>query len=209
MANNYITNEQNKIYILGGRGVGKTSLFNLIFSGKFDEKIPPSDKGIVKSNLQMGKKIFTIKDLTDDENFDVTKNLKNELESVILILVLFSLNDRESFEYAKTLVEFIKHNLINNKDLGLILVGNKSDIRETDISEIKITQKEINQHFEPSQYFSYIETSCKNNHNIDKIKKIIEEIEIDEGENDEDIGGLTEEERKRKVKESDESCLIY
>ena len=119
------------------------------------------------------------------------------------------IEDRESFEYAKTLVEFIKHNLINNKDLGLILVGNKSDIRETDISEIKITQKEINQHFEPSQYFSYIETSCKNNHNIDKIKKIIEEIEIDEGENDEDIGGLTEEERKRKVKESDESCLIY
>ena len=53
--------------------------------------------------------------MTDDENFTYTKKLQNELEDVILIIILFSLVDKESFEYAKTLIGFIKNSLMNNK----------------------------------------------------------------------------------------------
>ena len=204
----YDTNEQNKIYILGGRGVGKTSLFNILFSGKFDENISPSEKGIAKSNLQNGKNIFTIKDLTDDESFEITKILSNELEEVILVFVLFALNDLESYEYAKTLIGFIKHNITNNKDLSVILVGNKYDVGEKDKNEIKVTKKEVHQFFGGADNFFYTEISCKTGYNIDKIKKVIDEIEVAE-EEPEDIGVLTEEERQKKVKESDQSCNIY
>ena len=38
----YKTDEQNKIYILGGKSVGKTSFFHLIFSDKFNENLEQS-----------------------------------------------------------------------------------------------------------------------------------------------------------------------
>ena len=145
--NNYSTNEQNKIYILGGKGVGKTSFFNLLFSKQFDENISPSDIGIKKSNLEKDNKIFTIKELTDDEKFSTTKIFQNELEGVISVFILFALNDRESFEYSKTLIEFIKHNLTNNKDLSIVLLGNKYDLGEIDKNNIQITKKEVHQYF--------------------------------------------------------------
>ena len=73
--NEYDTNEENKIYILGGKGVGKTSFFHLIFEDKFVEDLTPSKPGIIKSEYIKEKIKFTIKDLSDDETFEKTKNI--------------------------------------------------------------------------------------------------------------------------------------
>ena len=194
LQNNYDTNEQNKIYILGGRGVGKTSFLRALFSEKFDENIKPSEKGITKSNFQKDKKVFTIKDLTDDESFTVTKFLQNELEDVILIFIIFAVNDKESFEYAKTLIEFIKRNLMNNKDLTIILLGNKYDIGENNSNEIQITKNQVLKFFSQTDNFFYNEISCKTNFGVDKIRKVIEDLDVDNGD-DEDDNGVMEEEK--------------
>ena len=68
--------EENKIYIIGGRGVGKTTFLHLLLSDKFYNNLNPSELGIIKSQLQRGNKYFTLKDLTDDENFSKTYILK-------------------------------------------------------------------------------------------------------------------------------------
>ena len=208
LQNNYDTNEQNKIYILGGRGVGKTSFLRALFSEKFDENIKPSEKGITKSNFQKDKKVFTIKDLTDDESFTVTKFLQNELEDVILIFIIFAVNDKESFEYAKTLIEFIKRNLMNNKDLTIILLGNKYDIGENNFNEIQITKNQVLKFFSQTDNFFYNEISCKTNFGVDKIRKVIEDLDVDNGDDEDDNGVMEEEERKKRVKETDKSCFI-
>ena len=208
LQNNYDTNEQNKIYILGGRGVGKTSFLRALFSEKFDENIKPSEKGITKSNFQKDKKVFTIKDLTDDESFTVTKFLQNELEDVILIFIIFAVNDKESFEYAKTLIEFIKRNLMNNKDLTIILLGNKYDIGENNSNEIQITKNQVLKFFSQTDNFFYNEISCKTNFGVDKIRKVIEDLDVDNGDDEDDTGVMEEEERKKRVKETDKSCFI-
>ena len=199
--------EQNKIYILGGKGVGKTTLFHLLFSDKFDEAIVPSKPGIIKSNLKKGNKEFTIKDLSDDENFTNTNILKNELEDVILIFVLFSLDDKKTFEYAKTLIQFIKNNIIYNKELNIILLGNKYDLVE---NNPKITKREIDQYIYNLENLYYFEMSCKTNYNFSKIKELINDIEINEGGNEEDDDKIPEEERKKIIHEAkSSSCLIY
>ncbi len=208
LQNNYDTNEQNKIYILGGRGVGKTSFLRALFSEKFDENIKPSEKGITKSNFKKDKKVFTIKDLTDDESFTVTKFLQNELEDVILIFIIFAVNDKESFEYAKTLIEFIKRNLMNNKDLTIILLGNKYDIGESNSNEIQITKNQVLKFFSQTDNFFYNEISCKTNFGVDKIRKVIEDLDVDNGDDEDDNGVMEEEERKKRVKETDKSCFI-
>ena len=201
----YKVDEENKIYIVGGRGVGKTSFFNLIFSVKYQDKIQSSELGISKSQYKIGNKQFTIKELTDDEKFSKTNVLKDELEDVLLIFVLFAINDKNSFEYAKTLIDFIKKSLINNRDLNIILIGNKSDIGEDAPNSIQVPKKEVDQYI---YTIENIEFSCKTEKNLETIKKKIEEIEIEE-EKDEDDDKIPEEERKKKVNEAKEkSCFI-
>ena len=204
----YKVDEENKIYIVGGRGVGKTSFFNLILSLKYNKDIDSSPLGISKCQYKIGNKQFTIKELTDDEKFSKTNVLKDELEDILLIFVIFAINDKNSFEYAKTLIQFIKNNLINNKDLNIILVGNKCDIGEDDPNSIQVHNKEVDQYIYNIENIFYFEFSCKTEKNFENVIKKIEEIEIEE-EKDEDDDKIPEEERKKKVNEAKEkSCII-
>ena len=206
----YNVDEQNKIYILGGKGVGKTTFFHLIFSGQFNSDIPESKPGIIKSNYKKGNKVFTIKDLSDDEDFNITKILKNELEDVILIFILFSLDDKDSFEYAKTLVQFIKNNLIDNKELNIILLGNKYDLGENNDEAIQVKKREADKYASTMENLFYYEISCKTSYNFATIKKLIDEIEINDGGNEEDDDKISEEERKKKVNDvKNSSCLLF
>ena len=203
------TDEQNKIYILGGKGVGKTTFFHLIFSDKFNGDIQPSKPGIIKSNFKIGNKEFTIKDLSDDENFSTTKILKNELEDVILIFILFSLDNIKSFEYAKTLIQFIKNNLIDNKELNIILIGNKYDLGENNSELIQVSKREVDRYIYNIENIFYYEISCKSYHNFSKVKDLLNDIEINEGGNEEDDDKIPEEERKKKVNDAKaSSCLL-
>ena len=205
----YKVDEQNKIYIIGGRGVGKTSFLYQIQTGNFNEDIKPSEIGIAVSPYKFGNKNFTIKELTDDNNFAKTNLLKNELEDIILIFVLFALDSKESFEYAKNLIQFIKNNLINNEEMYIILLGNKKDLIESKVSEKKIEKREIDQYIYNLDNIRYYEISCKTGNNINIIKDIINRIEIVE-DKEEDDGKIPEEERKKKVNEiKDKTCVIY
>jgi len=207
--NNYKVDEQNKIYIVGGRGVGKTSLLCQIQSGKFSEKITPSAVGIIKSKYINGKGEFTLKDFTDDDSFTTTNKLKDDLEDALLIFVLIALDDPKSFEYAKTLIQFIKNNLISNKELTMVLLGNKYDLVEQNQSEKKVEKREIDNYIHNIDNLYYYNISCKTNLNIDKIKELIDSIEIEEDKDDED-DKIPEEERKEKVEIAKEnSCFIY
>ena len=47
----------------------------------------------------------------------MTKFIHNELEDLNMILIIFALNNKESFEYAKTLIRIIKCNWVSNQDL--------------------------------------------------------------------------------------------
>ena len=205
---NYKVEEQNKIYIVGGRGVGKTTFLYQIHSGQFNDSLSHSEIGIAISQYKKGSKVFTIKELTDDENFSKTNILKNELEDVILIFVLFALDDKESFEHAKNLIQFIKNNLINNEEMHIILLGNKQDLVESNPSGNIVERKEIDQYIFNIENLRYYEISCKTNYNISLIKEMIDGIEIEE-EKDEDDGKIPEEERMKKINEAkNKSCLF-
>ena len=93
--------EENLIFILGARGVGKTSLKNVISGREFNEKEAHSKIGITTSYLTVDDKNYCIKELTDNDNFSETKNLKYRLEEILLIFVVFSVDDENSLEYAK------------------------------------------------------------------------------------------------------------
>ena len=178
--------EENVVYILGSKGVGKTSLANILSGKDFNENEIHTNKTIKTCHYQSEKKNFTLKELTDDENFSKTGNLKNCLEELIAIIVLFSVDDEKSLEYAESLILFIKSNLTYNLDLKIILIGNKHDRKKNNDTNITVNLMEAENFAIKNDIYDYY-ISCKTKYNIESIQKILEDINeskyVDKDEN--------------------------
>ena len=187
--------EENVVYILGSKGVGKTSLANILSGKSFNEHEIHTNKSIKTCHYRSENKDLTLKELTDDENFSMTGNLKNCLEELIAIIVLFSVDDEKSLEYAESLILFIKSNLTYNLDLKIILIGNKHDRKKNNDTNITVNLMEAENFATKNDIFDYY-ISCKTKYNIESIQKFLEEINenkyVDKDENThEDSATLT------------------
>ena len=167
--------EENVVYILGSKGVGKTSLANILSGKDFNENEIHTNRTIKTCHYQSENKNLTLKELTDDENFTKTGNLKNCLEELIAIIVLFSVDDEKSLEYAESLILFIKSNLTYNLDLKIILIGNKHDRKKNNDTNITVNLMEAENFAIKNDIYDYY-ISCKTKYNIESIQKILEEI---------------------------------
>ena len=165
----------NTIYILGSRGVGKTSLLNILLVREYDENVRKSKIGITTYYKQDDKDLI-FKELTDDENFTFTKILKNSLEEIILIIIVFDIDDEDTLEYAKSLILFINNNITYNLGIQIILMGNKYDSKKINNAKIKVNQIEAENFVVDIDNCSFYELSCKTGLNIDIIEKTINEI---------------------------------
>ena len=166
----------NTIYILGARGVGKTTLLNILLGRGYNENVPHSKIGITTSYYNLNNKQLIIKELTDDENFSHTKILQNQLEEILLIIIVFSIDDENSLEYAKSLIIFIKSNITYNKGIQIILFGNKYDSKKINNAKIKVNQIEAENYASEIENCSYYELSCKTGRNIEIIDQLLNEI---------------------------------
>ena len=177
---------ENVIYLLGAKGVGKTSLINILLGREFSEKELHTKKGIKSHHYHTENKNFLIKELTDDENFSMTKNLQNSLEELMLILVMFSIDDEKSLDYAENLILFVKNNLTYNLGLKIILIGNKSDTKKSNNTQITVNLMEAENFALDNDIYDYY-ISCKTKSNIESIHKIMEDLNevkyIDKEEN--------------------------
>ena len=166
----------NTIYILGSRGVGKTTLLNILLGKGFIENVPHSKIGITTSFYNLNNKELIIKELTDDENFSHTKILQNQLEEILLIIVVFSIDDENSLEYAKSLIMFIQSNITYNLGIQIFLFGNKYDSKKINDAKIKVNQIEAENYASDIENCSYYELSCKTGLNIQIINNLLNEI---------------------------------
>ena len=191
--------EPNKIYIIGGRRVGKSSLFRLLFNQPFMEKVQSSMIGITKAALSSNGKTYTVKDLTDSDEYKCTKIFINEIEDVLCVIAMFSLTDKDSFEKAKHLLTFAQSNITNNEDIQMILCGNKYDLIIDDSNNRAVQIEEIEEYVKSIHNCKYFDISCKTSLNVDKVTQMVNELEVQSNEED------TEEVKEKEKK----SCVIF
>ena len=131
MANN--KNENIKIILLGESGVGKTNLINVFFGLGFKEFIP--------SNISTNCFDGTFNYNNQDYNYSIWDTAGQELYKSInkmfirdakIILIVYSIIDRESFEEVKFWMDFLKENQGDEKYI-IALIANKCDLYEKQI----------------------------------------------------------------------------
>ena len=146
-----------KVLLVGNSGVGKSSLFLRFVDEIWEDTFVPTI-GVdfkVKTLLINEKKVkLQIWDTAGQERFRTI--ISSYYKGAHGILLLFSLNDKESFDTLNNWLIEIERNA--NKNVIKLLIGNKCDLKE----ERKVNVEQAKE-FAETNGMKYIETSAKNN----------------------------------------------
>ena len=171
-----------KFLVLGESGVGKTCIILRYTNNEFlcnQLSTIGVDLKIKYISIQTKALKILIWDTAGEERFrNITSQYYNGSDGIILV---YDVNSRDSFNKVSFWVTQINQK-INVDKVGIILVGNKIDIKKREVS------KEEGEICAKSYGIDYIETSALTNFNInecfDKVVKQIfskRNIEINEG----------------------------
>ena len=122
-----------KIILLGETGVGKTNLINIFFGLKFQDQIDSTlasycNEG--KFNYNNESYNYAIWDTAGQEKFRAISKLF--IRDAQIILIVYSIINRKTFEQVNFWLNLVKENLENNTYI-LGLVANKIDLYEHQI----------------------------------------------------------------------------
>ena len=162
---NIQTESYYQIVVLGKGMVGKTSLiFKYLNKGDLNDRNPSMDESsmpiLIKTNKGEEKE-FKIFDTVEDEEYP------NMLEDWICnangFILVFAINDNESFENIKNLYNKIKSNNMDKNPI--VLVGNKNDLedeRKVKKQEAQDYAKLIGAHYYETNVLNDENGNCKN-----------------------------------------------
>ena len=154
--------ETFKLLLLGNKNVGKTSFIMRYCDNKYEENLISTagidlrNKEIERNNKKIALKIF---DTAGQERFRSIS--KNYFKSSDGILLLYSINDLESFNSIKGWIDSIKE-VVDLADIGMVIVGNKLDL-----SEDRKVSDLMREDLEKNLNIKILEASAKSNINIE------------------------------------------
>ena len=163
-----------KLVILGGSGVGKTSLVNYEINNSYTNN---RDSTIIFEhsfkNFSILDKIVRLQiwDICGKEVYH--SSTKNFYRSALCIIVVFSLESLDSFYKVNKWIEKIQNN--KAEDSIIILIGNKSDLNNSRI----ISKELIEDYCKKNDIENYFETSAKTGENVHELfKNILKQLFI-------------------------------
>ena len=161
-----------KILLVGDSGVGKSSLMSRYTDNYFQEKSTPTIGVDFKiKTTDLNGKIYKLQiwDTAGQERFKtITSSYFRGANGIVIV---YDVTDRTSFNNLNYWLEECEKNALSTTKI--LLIGNKSDATE---KYRCVTYKE-GEDFAKNRGIKFVETSAKNNNNIDKaFSEIIEEI---------------------------------
>ena len=154
-----------KILLIGNSGVGKSCMLSRYSDNYFTEDFISTigvDFKIKTLSLNSKNVKFQIWDTAGQERF---KNIVSSyFKAAHAIIIMYDCNNRESFINLNCWIDQALK--FANKDVLLILVGNKSDLDK------RVSSQEASE-YSKSNNLLFFEVSCKNNEGIDEVFNVI------------------------------------
>ena len=184
------------IYLMGEGGVGKSAVTLRFITNNFIEYYDPTIEDQYRTKILVDHELSNINivDTAGQEEYTSVRN--NWIRDGDGFILVYSINDRNSFDEIKILMDEIV--MIKGDKAAILLVGNKNDLNE----ERQITFKEVE---ELSDKWNCIfhETSAKTGHNINEtFFQIVREIRKKK------LHLEMKEEEENKKKKSKRKCII-
>ena len=148
-----------KITVLGKSVVGKNLLKHRFINYNAPQEHDPTIEDRYKSNIQINGKEYEVEILDTAGEDDYQNMMDMWISFGEGFLLVFAINDEESFQVIKSKYERVKKGKHNTK-VPILLVGNKQDLE----NDRKITYEEAKK-VAQEWGVEYIETSAKTNFN--------------------------------------------
>ena len=154
--------KQITLFLLGNSSVGKTAFIHRYVKNDFKNSYQNTigmDYCSKNIKLPTGEELeILLYDTAGQEKYkSISLNLIKKADGILL---MYDISERSTFDAINQWIESIKN--IKEDDFPIILIGNKCDLEERDITPIE-GELFANQHG-----FSFEETSCKEGINIEE-----------------------------------------
>ena len=159
-----------KIIIIGNSDVGKTSLLSVYNDNNF-YSVPTIGVEFLSKYIKFNRTVYKLHiwDTAGQERYKTIVNIY--YKNAHVVIYAFDLTDKKSFDNLPSWIKDV-HAILSTNYIGII-VGNKSDIKNRKVSYEDASQ------FASSNNMYYIETSARDNINIDKLfNTILQGIEL-------------------------------
>ena len=153
-----------KIIVIGDSFVGKSSLSNKAIKNKFESGYSATlGFDYFFFYVKIENKILKL-DIWDTCGQEVYQSLiKNFYRNSSLAIMVYAINNRESFEHIDNWLKEMKIN--SNPDAKIFLVGNKNDLEK----EREVTFEEAEKYANDLDFSFFLESSAKSGFNAQKI----------------------------------------
>ncbi|KRX10695.1 P-loop containing nucleoside triphosphate hydrolase [Pseudocohnilembus persalinus] len=152
-----------KISSIGDKQVGKSCLIKRYCEGRFVNKYITTigvDYGVKKMNIQQKKCSINFFDLSGDDDY---KDIRNEFfKDSQGILMVFDLNNEQSFNNLQKWENTMSQNKLNFQDSIIFVVGNKSDQQQV------VQDNQVQQYCKKKGY-QFFKTSALNGDNVNQV----------------------------------------
>ena len=163
-----------RILVLGDGRVGKTSLVRQLFGFGFPDGYKPTAYDVYEKEVEgdEGKYLFEITDFAGQYSFPPMRRLAISKNDIFVLV--YSVVDKNSVSSVNRLRdEIISIKREHTKGIPLIVVGNKTDMLESDSTAVRDAKREIG-----GWCFSKLVTSAKTGHNLSHLyETLIEECD--------------------------------
>ena len=151
---------REKIIFTGDSGVGKSSIINGLMGQPFEIEYEPSiGVDFFSLSLNYQDKIIKLQ-IWDSSGQEKFKSLiPNYIRGASLVLIVYDVNDRKTFDNLQTWIDFIN----NIENSNIVIIGNKIDINNRKVS------KEEARTFCMEKNYEFFEVSANTGKNLEEM----------------------------------------
>ena len=152
-----------RLLVMGANRVGKTSIISQFLYDQFNSWYKPTVEEMYRGEFEIGpRKLFLdIEDTSGSFACDFPAMVEVSLNAADAVLLVFAVNDKESFEQVALLRDVVIR--CRGSDMPMVVAGNKTDLaRSVDMVEMEAV-------VQCDWECGYVECSAKENDNIQAV----------------------------------------